>query len=280
MEDTPASLAHEAEALRRQARVAATGSPASGRVAAARARFLPYAIVGGVAFSVVAGAVAAGQPGKDAARPALVFGVTAGILLGMFVGWFSLRLLERFVWRRSPRRLALDAGIVATTVPGYVVGCWTAALGTLIAMPSSGADATAKTVPNIWPLILVSAAVIYPLSYLFARRDLDRPTTFVAAVTAALDEPNAGLRSPNYGILVRPVLATVWTFASLVGLAMILVGVQALAPEAYQAAVDRTLGPFLVAFLVAWVGLTIAGTSLTLRGFRRLQGRWAGRGGR
>ena len=254
MDNEPASLASEAEAIRLQLNTAAIGSEAARRVAAARARFLPYVIVGGIPFAIVTALVVANATvtGNDARGP-MVVGLTAGIVFGMTVGWLSLLVLERLVWRRSPRRVPLDAAIVAATVPGYAVGGWAAAIGTVVAARAGDQSASGPVIPNVWPMLLVSAAVIYPLSYAFARRDLDRPTNLMGAMTAALDEPNE--YPTSYSMVARFCLWVVAAVGALVGLLVVLGAIQSVSGRGLAAAASPQL--FMIAFFVAWTGLAV-----------------------
>jgi hypothetical protein len=269
MDDQRASLANEAEAIRLQLGTAAVGSPASVRVAAARARFLPYVIVGGIPFAMLTALIAANitASGNETRGP-MVVGLTAGIVFGMAVGWVSLQLLERLVWRRSPRRFPLDAAIVAATVPGYAVGGWVAAIGVVFAAATEDDWASGLVVPNIWPVMLVSAAVIYPLSYTFARRDLDRPTSLMGAISAALDEPNEN--PAGYSMVARFCLWVAAAFGALVGLFVVLAAIQAVTGRGLASAAYPTL--VVIAFFVAWTGSAVWFYALAIGLVRRLRG--------
>ena len=271
MDDERASLASEAEAVRRQLQVSEIGSDAAQRVAAARARFLPYVIVGGAPFALVAALVVAGAAGtEDETQGPMVAGLTAGIVVGMTVGWLSLQVLERIVWRRSPGRLQLDAAIVATTIPGFVVGGWTAALGALVVASMEAGSSSAVSIPNIWPILVVSAAVIYPISYVFARRDLNRPTNLVDAISAALDEPDQP--AGDYSILARALVAVVLLVGTGIAMLAVLAALQSVAPDRYADASSRYTVLFVVAGLAGWIGLTVGLTGLTMRLLRRVMG--------
>lgn len=273
MNDERASLAGEVDSIRLQLRASTTGSDAARRVGAARARFLPYVIVGGIPFAMLTALIVAQATGSgDEMQAPMVAGLTAGIVVGMTVGWASLQLLERVVWRRSPHRLPLDAAIVAATVPAYALAGWVAGLVAVAVATMDSGSSAGPTIPNLWPVLLVSAAVIYPLSYVFARRDLDRPTNLMGAISAALDEPNE-VPSKGYSIVATFVVAIAWMTASLFALAWLLGALQSLWPDRYESAFDRTSAAIAIAVLVGWLALSIGATAGTLRVLRRVLGR-------
>ena len=266
MDDDGASLASEAEAAIRQPRVIRPGSPAAVRVAAARTRFLPYLCFGGASFASVVGGIAAMGPDQDGVVVAAAAGTTLGLAIGIAVGWVLLWALESVLRHRSPRRTVVDAMIVVTTVPAYVIGGWTAALAIFLA--STMGDPTPPPPPNAWGLLVYAAVIVYPLSYYFARRDLDRPTGLVGAVSAAVAESESTPRASPLAVWI--VVGTTWTIVALIGLLAALSGVIALVPDQYDAARERHVGLFTVATVVAWIGLTIGLTGLTMRLLRRV----------
>ena len=67
-------------------------------------------------------------------------------------------------------------------------------------------------------------------------------------------------------------MGTTWTILSLLGLLYALSIFILLVPEQYEVAHERFVGLFTVATLVAWVGLTIGLTALTMRLLRRVFG--------
>ena len=267
MDHERASLAQEAETIRHHLGAATIGSDAAGRVAAARARFLPYVIVGGIPFSMLAALIATNSTGgANDTRGPMVVGLTAGIVVGMTVGWVSLQLLERVVWRRSPRRVPLDAAIVAATVPGYAVGGWVAAIGAVLAAGALHEPESGLVFPNIWPVLLVSAAVVYPISYAFARRDPDRPTRLVDAISAAADESQADPGS--FWMVARFLLWVGAAFVALIGLLAIIGAIDSVSDRGLTRAAAP--GLLVIAFFVAWTGLAVWVHAMTMR----LIGRW------
>jgi hypothetical protein len=268
VDDDDASLAREAEAAIRRARATQPNSPAAVRVAAARARFLPYLCFGGASFASVVGAIAAVGPEQDGTVVAGVTGTILGLAIGIAVGWVSLRALESLLRARSPRRAVVDVAIIVTTVPGYLVGGWSAAL--VIYVASTMGDPTPPPRPDVWGLLVVGAAIVYPLSYYFARLDPDRPTNLINAVSTAVDESRATPKASWLAVWI--VTGTTWTLASLIGLLAGLAAFISLVPDQYLVAHERYVGLFTAATLVAWIGLTIGFTSLTMRLLGRVFG--------
>ena len=130
-------------------------------------------------------------------------------------------------------------------------------------------EASGLPIPNVWPVMIVSAAVIYPLSYAFARRDLDRPTRLADAISAAIHEPNRP-SGPGYPILGRAVLTVILVFGTLVAVFLLIAALQSVAPERYADITSRVPMVFVVAFLLAWIGLTVGLWGLTMRFIRWL----------
>ena len=218
--------------------------------------------------------VAEASGSQDEMQGPLVAGLTAGIVVGMTVGWLSLQVLERArlapIAPSAPARCSHRGGDHSGLRPRRWVG---ALVAVAVATMDGGSTADPK-IPNIWLVLLVSAAVIYPLSYVFARRDLDRPTNLMAAISAALDEPSE-LPSKGYSIVATFVVAIVWMTASLFALAWLLGALQSLWPDRYKSAFDRTSAAIAIAVLVGWLALTIGATAGTLRVLRRVLGQVA-----
>lgn len=163
----------------------AGGAIRARRVRAARNRFLPYVVAGGAVACGYLGVVVAG---KD--NLATVFGgaVTAGIAGGMAVGWLLLSLYQRRIELSATGRRRVDLAIVLLTVPAYVAAGWISALvGWAIAVALSRPTPEPGP-PNAWPLLIAAALVLYPISYVFARRDKDRPEDFTSALLSARGE--------------------------------------------------------------------------------------------
>jgi hypothetical protein len=269
MDEGPGSLAGEAEALRSRG-VTPARSAAADRVGRARRRFLPYVIVGGAAFSALLGALVGGggAGADDGTTAAMALGTTSGIVVGITIGWMLLGLLQRIVWRREPRRLTIDMATAVVTIPAYIAGGWMAAVVAFVMSMTEAGRSVQPGPPNAWPLLLASAAVIYPLSLLFARRDPDRPEGVTSAVAAVLNEANACPTS--YRIAGPAALGVAVVFATLFLVGGIVLGLQAIDPARYEAAAHANAGLIGIAFLVAWLGLAIGLTSLSLRAIRRL----------
>ena len=124
--------------------------------------------------------------------------------------------------------------------------------------------------PDAWGLLAYGAVIVYPLSYYFARRDMDRPTNLVRAISTAVDE---GESTPKGSWLaVGIVVGTTWTIAALIGVLAALAAFISLVPDQYYVARGRYDGLFTVATLIAWVALTIGLTGLTMRLLRRVFG--------
>src|SRR4029450_11974189 len=107
--------------------------------------------------------------------------------------------------------------------------------------------------PTAGPFLPVPPAVIYPLSYAFARRDLDRPTSLMGAISAALDEPDE--HPTSYSMVARFCLWVGAAFGALVGLLVVLGAIQSISGRGLAAAAAPQL--FMIAFFVAWTGLAV-----------------------
>jgi hypothetical protein len=266
VDDDAASLAGEAEAAIRRPGAVAPRSAAAARVAAARARFLPYLSFGGASFASVVGAIAAMGPDQDGTAVEIAAGTSLGLVVGIAIGWVSLQALEWLLRHRSPRRALVDAAIIVSTVPAYVVGGWTAAL--VIFFASTMGDPTPPPAPDAWGLLAYGAVIVYPLSYYFARRDPERPTNLVGAVSAAVEESDSTPKGS--WLAVGIVVGTTWTIVSLIGLLAALAAFISLVPDQYVTARERFDGLFTVATLLAWIGLAIGLTGLTMRLLRHV----------
>jgi hypothetical protein len=269
MDEGPGFLAAEAEALRTR-QVTPARSAAADRVGRARRRFLPYVVVGVTPFAALLGAIVGGggAGAGEGIAAALSLGTTSGIVIGMTIGWLLLGALRRIVRRREPRRLTLDLATAVVTLPAYAVGGWTATIVAFLVSLTQAGPSPQPSPPNAWPLLLALAAVIYPLSLVFARRDPDRPEGLRVAVSATLSEANS---SPSSYRIAGPVLlGAVIVFASLFVVGGIVLGLQAIDPARYEAAARDQAGLIGIAFLVAWLGLAIGAMALSMRAFRRM----------
>lgn len=255
------SLADEAKAAIAPAPRVGPSNPGSVRVErlrAVRSRFLPY-VVGGGALSC--GYLSVVVAKKDDLGAVYGAAVTAGILAGLTVGWVLLALYRRRVERSAIGRRRTDLALVLLTVPAYAVAGWVSAwVGWIVAVARSRPTPEPGP-PNAWGLLIWAAVVIYPLSYAFARRDLDRPDDFVGALLATKNEI---AEAPRTGMVIGDFLiGLAWFIGSLFLVFGVVIGVQVLLPSVQ---VTDAAGPWLaVAFLIAWLGLTVVGTAWTLR---------------
>jgi uncharacterized BrkB/YihY/UPF0761 family membrane protein len=263
------SLADEAKAAIAPAPGVGRSSPGAiraERVRAARSRLLPY-VVGGGALSY--GYLSVVVAKKDDLGAVYGAAVTAGILAGMTVGWVLLALYRRRVERSAIGRRRTDLAIVLLTVPAYAVAGWVSAwVGWIVAVALSRPTPEPGP-PNAWGLLIWAAVVIYPLSYAFARHDLDRPDDFVGALLATKNEIREAPRTRM--VIGDFLIGLAWFIGSLFLVFGVVIGVQVLMPSVQVA---DAAGPWLgVAFLIAWLGLTVAGTAWTLRWAHRRRSR-------
>ena len=242
-----------------------SGAIRAARVRAARSRFLPYLVAGG---AIACGYLSVVDAGKD--HLAAVFGtaVTAGIAAGMAVGWLLLGLYQRRMERSATGRRRVDLAIVLLTVPAYVAAGWTSALvGWAVALALSRPTPEPGP-PNAWPLLIAASLVLYPISYVFARRDIEWPDDFIGAVVVTTSEINEDPRS--FVVLGDFLIGLAWFFGSLFAMFGVLLGIQVVfASQLTGLAVPGELAT--VVFLVAWIGITAVGTVRTVR--------WASRRG-
>lgn len=270
MDQEPRSLADEAKAA--IAPIPAVGTNRSGgaigaaRVQTARSRFLPYVVVGGALSCGYLNVVVAG---KDNLASVLGAGITAGIVAGMAVGWVLLGLYRRRVERSAAGPRRIDLAIVLLTVPAYAVAGWASAwVGWIVAMAQSRPSPEPGP-PNAWALQIAAALAIYPLSYVFARRDLDRPETFPEALRAATGEIH---ETPGSSMVLGGFLiGLAWFVGVLFALFGVAIGVQLAFPDYFEGAAPALW--LAIAFLVAWLGLTVGGTLWTLRWIDRRRSR-------
>ena len=258
------SLAEEARAAIDSVRLDPGRARAIGadRVGAVRSRFLPYVVAGG---AVSCGYVSLVVTTKD--DVGLVYGsaVTAGIVVGMTVGWALLALYRRRVGRSGVGRRRADLAIVLLTVPAYVVAGWASAwVGWSVAVARSRPTPDPGS-PDAWGLLAFGAAVIYPLSYVFARRDVNRPDDFAGALLAAKSEIQGAPRTRL--VLWDFLIGLAWLIGALVVMFGVVMGVQVLIPDLQVA--DAAGAWLAVGWLLAWIGLTVIGTRWTVRWVHR-----------
>jgi hypothetical protein len=256
------SLADEARQFIVAAKRATTGSPdlpvRAARVRAARRRFLPYVVAGGALACGYLSVVAAGRDNL-----ATVFGtaITAGLLVGMAVGWLLLGRYQRRVERSEIGRRPVDLAIVLLTVPAYVAAGWTSALvGWAVAVILSRPTPQPE-LPNAWPLLIAASLVLYPVSYAFARRDAGRPDDLARALLAMHRELNEQPRS--FVVVGEFLIGLAWCLGSLLALFGVVIGVQIVfASQLEGLAIPEQLA---LVFLVVWIGMTAVGTVWTVK---------------
>ena len=277
MEPESTSLADEERMGKAAALDVATGghrqrggpdrSAAAARVRAARTRFLPYLAAGA---AVACGYLSVVDAGSEHLADVFGTAVTAGIVVGMAIGWLLLGLYQRRAERSATARRRVDLTIVLLTVPAYVVAGWTSALVGWAAAVAMARPTPELSLPNAWPMLIVASLVLYPTSYAFARRQAERPDNFIAAVVAANREINENPRS--FVVLGDFLIGLAWCIGSLFAIFGLLVGVQVVfAPQLAGTSIHGALAA--VVFLLTWVGVTAAGTVWTVRRISRRRGR-------
>ena len=256
------SLADEARKVLDAAAQGATGSPdetvRASRVRAARRRFLPYVVAGG---AIACGYLSVIEAGQD--NVATVFGtaITAGLLVGMAVGWLLLGLYRRRVAHSETGRRAVDPAIVLLTVPAYVAAGWTSALvGWAVAVILSR-PTPQPGLPNAWPLLIAASLVLYPISYAFARRDTGRPDDLAGALLAMHAELDGEPRT--LFVLGDFLIGLAWWIGSLVALFGVVIGVQIVFASQLEGLAIP--GELSLLFVVVWIGITAVGTVWTVR---------------
>ena len=203
---------------------------------------------------------------------ALVWGaaITAGIVAGMIFGWALLSLYQRRVERSAFGRRRVDLAIVLLTVLAYAVAGWASAwVGWLVAVARSQPSPEPGP-PNAWGLLIAAALVIFPLSYVFARRDRDRPEDFTGALLAVTREVREEPRSRM--VLGDFLIGLTWFLGALFAVFFVVIGVQVMIPDLQIADIVEPWVLILL-FLGVWIGLTVGGTVWTLRWVHRRQTR-------
>ncbi len=173
MDRNNVSLAEEVRtAIERSSGWGASGT----RIRAARRRFLPYVVAGG---AIVCSYLLVRMADKDNVGKVAVMAIGTGMAAGMATGWALLTLGQRCVERRAVGRRRIDLAIVLLTLPAYAIAGWVCTwIGWIVAVtPSQLRPALGP--PDAWGMLAWGAVVIYPLSYVFAKRDLDRPDSFI-----------------------------------------------------------------------------------------------------
>lgn len=244
---------------------------AAARVRAARRRFLPYVVAGGAVVGAYLNIVAAGRE-----QLATVFGVaiTAGIGVGMAVGWLLLGRYERRAASSGIHGGRLDLAITLLTVPAYVAAAWGAALAGWATVTVLVQPVPVPGPPNAWPLLIGAAAVLYPLNYAFARRDTGRPDDFAGAVTTMTTEIRDVPRS--FGVAAEFLVGLAWFTGTLIALFAALMAVQVV----FASQLDGLAVPDAAALLLlaAWIAISAAGTLWTVRRMDRRRARRQRRG--
>lgn len=238
------------------------GAIGATRVKAARRRFLPYVVAGGALSCGYLSVVVATEEN-------LATVLSVAITAGMTVGWVMLGLYQQRLEDATVGPRLGDLGIILLTLPAYAVAGWASAWVGWVVAVALARSAPDPDPPNAWALLIFAAVVIYPLSYVFARRDLDRPDEFTGALLAATREIREEPRS--WTILGAFLIGLAWFFGALFALFGLIMGVQ-LAFSELLARADP--GPWLaIAFLVVWIGLSVGGTMWTLRWIDRRRSR-------
>jgi hypothetical protein len=180
----------------------------------------------------------------------------------MAVGWLLLGLYQRRVGHSTPGHRQVDLAIVVLTVPAYLAAGWASALaGWAVAVALSRPTPTPGP-PSAWPLLILAAVVLYPISYAFARRDKGRPDDFGGALRSATSELYEQPRS--FAVLGEFLTGLAWLVGSLFAIVGLVIGIQyVLGPRLDGLSTD---GPLTVpAFFIVWIGATAAGTVWTVR---------------
>lgn len=254
------SLADEVKAALTEDAEAAPKSPGAigaARVGAARGRFLPYVVAGA---AVLCGLMAGLVGGQEYLFPVFLSAITAGFLAGLTIGWALLSGYRRYVARSAAGGRRVDIAMVALTVPAYAVAGWASAWAGWLVAVALASPIPEPGLPDAWGLLIYAAVVIYPLSYVFARRDHHRPQDFVGALLAGgeiLEKPR------SWSIVAAFIVVVAWLIGALFAVFGLAIGVQVLFADQLEA---TPIAPLLgLAGLVLWVGLTVGGSAWTLR---------------
>ena len=138
-------------------------------------------------------------------------------------------------------------------------------------MASTMGDPTPPPPPDAWGLLAYGSVIVYPLQLLLrSTRSGSTDRASYSAVSAAVAESDSTPQGSSLAVGI--VVGTTWTIVSLLGVLYALSVFISLVPDQYDAAHARYLGLFTVATLVAWIGLTIGLTGLTMRLLRRAFG--------
>jgi hypothetical protein len=216
------SLAAEARMSEAASRATAPAGPgaadAAARVRAARRRFLPYVVAGGAFVGMIPNMpwASAEVAWQELLERVLGVGFAAGIGVGMALGWPLLGWYERRAGRSGIRGGRLNLAIALLTVPAYVAAVWGTTLVCWIAVKVLAQPVPDSGPPNAWPVLIVAAAVLYPINYAFARRDTGRPDDFVGAVTSMTKESNDWPKS--FGVVAEFLVGLAWFTGTLFAL--------------------------------------------------------------
>ena len=261
------SLADEARRALEAGRIDRTASPdramRAERLRAARSRFLPYLVAGG---AIAGGYLSVVAAGKDNLATTFGIAVASGIAGGIAAGWLLFGLCWRPIVGSAMGRRSIDLMVALLTVPPYLAAGWISALvGWAVAVALSRPTPEPGP-PNAWPLLIVAAVVLYPISYAAARRDKERPDDLFGSISSATKELHEQPRS--FGVLGDFLIGLVWCLCSLFALYGAVIGVQVVFPSLL---VDVSIPGQLMAivFLLAWAGVAAVGTVGTLRWFHR-----------
>jgi hypothetical protein len=265
-----ASLADEARMPEAASRATAPVDPgaaaAAARVRAARRRFLPYVVAGGAVVGAYMNIVAAG---RDQLGVVFGVGISAGIGVGMALGWPLLGWYEGRAARVGIHGGRQNLMIALLTVPPYVAAAWGAALAGWVTVKVVAHPVPDSGPPNAWPLLIGAAAVLYPINYAFARRDTGRPDDFAGAVTSMTTEIHDTPKS--FGVVAEFLVGLAWFTGTLFALFAVALAINAV----FAAQLAGLAIPSLAVYplLAIWIGISAAGTVWTIRRMDRRRAR-------